>query len=162
MGILIGIVVFAIFIWLMAAFPAFRMTVLVIFGLVVAGVWWLLSNQAEKARMSRQLISRSEIVFKELVIGASYGGSSYEIKGVVKNHSPNYTLSRIGFDVTAYDCPTNKIDATCEIIGEDTGSVIVSAPPGQTRSFNAYLHFSNMPTLRNLMWKYSVGWIKAR
>ena len=162
MGFLIGIVAFAIFIWLMVTFPPFRMTVLVIFGLVVAGVWWLLSNQAEKERMSKQLISRSEIVFKELVVRTSYGGSSYRIKGVVKNHSPNHTLSRIGFDVTAYDCPTNKIDGTCEIIGEDTASVSVSAPPGQTRSFDASLYFSNMPTPRNLMWEYSVGWIKAR
>ncbi len=161
MGFVVGIIVLAIFIWLMVAFPAFRVFVLVVFGLIVGGTWWVMSNYSKNQRLELQLITQSEVQFKDIRISHGYGGS-YQIIGVVKNLSTKHTLSSIGFAVTAYDCPTDEVNDGCETIGEDDAYVSVNAPPGQMRSFEGSLYFTNMPRPKNLQLRYDVAWIKGK
>ena len=160
MGWIIGIIAVIVFLWMMIAYPRFRVTVIVIIVLAGLGIWWATENQKKKQRLALDLIKPAEIELTEFRIAG--GTASWDVTGKVKNLSPSYTLLSISLEITAYDCPGEEINSQCDIIGEDTVTPSVGAPPGQVRSFDTYAFFSNMPEARNLLWRYELVALKGR
>ena len=100
MAWVLGIFLFLI---LLLAFPGFRKTVgvlLIILALII-GYWYVENENKEKKEAS--LITAQEIELRNLVLVKSYSGSSYDLKGSIKNNS-SHTLKQVRLLITAQDC----------------------------------------------------------
>lgn len=143
------------------AVPRFGCALLGLAGiLIVTGTIWYLVVQYQD-NLSKGLVSAKEVELSELLLGPEYGDStSYKLQGRIKNGSSKYTLSYLRIKITLQDCVESK---GCEVIGESTASVFADVPPGQSRSLEKTVYFSDMPKLRGkYKWYYSIAEIKGK
>jgi len=162
MGWLIATIVVLFFVWLLVVSPWFRRFAVVVVVVIGIGIWWFVSKQEEKARLAAERIKPTEIELTDLSMWNSYG-TSYQVGGKVRNLSPHYTVSRITLKISAYDCPGDEITPQCDVIGDQTVSAYLGVPPGQVRSLDEYVYFSNMPaSVRNFRWSYYLADVEAR
>lgn len=138
------------FVWLLVAFPRFRVIVAFIVIALVAIV--VFSIQADKNReaKSHALISPSQVELHDVVLRKS---ESWEVVGNVKNNSPQ-TLTGFTLRITVRDCPESS---DCVVIGQDDVDIgLLGVPPSQLRSFQAFPNLSDMPTPKKPTWNYEL------
>lgn len=161
MELAVGIIISLILIWGMIASPRFRWTILSIAIVIALSIWWISERKKEERALARQRIKKIEL--SNIVLDHDFG-TSFRFKGKVKNPSTNYTLNRFGVKANVFDCPKkNSTTQKCLTIGEDTGIVYVTVPPGQVRQFKENLYFSNLPKVEGeFVWSYKITWIEAK
>lgn len=137
-------------------YPGFRQFTLVAIGIVVAVIAWVLFDDDQKQRAARQLIAPSQIEISGARLIADYSPDRRRIVGEIANHS-SHTLNSLTLAVMAYDCPDNRVDSRCRIIGDASAYVGGEIPPRQVRSMDSYVYFDNMPTPQgNFLWTYRI------
>jgi hypothetical protein len=155
-----GIAVVVALVWLSLKSMAFRIILLVVAVLAGAGVWLFEERQAERAKLAEELIKPSDVELADLTLRDGVG-TRKAFAGRIKNLSTAYTLSAVSLRLTAYDCPGEEIGTMCDIIGQADVTASVRVPPGQVRSFEQYVSFSNMPQPRNFKWSYDLDSVRA-
>jgi len=127
---------------------------------VIAGlVGWLLYREYDEEQKSKTLISAAQVELRDMGV-ITRTGIKY-IKGSVKNLSPSHALKTFTLRVRAHDCPGEKIDDACEIVGESTEEVKIEVPAGQVRAVERTVRFTNLPPARTLVWSYEVLDVRA-
>lgn len=157
----VGIFVAIVIIVLMINNPAFRVVVLGLVFLIIAGVYILYAHDADKKQRRLSAISPSEIEIRDSTLKYNYG---YTFAAIAKNNSKSFNLRRINVLVSAYDCPeTDPTDRTrCEAIGEDTISISSSIPAGHIRQINGLVSFGDMPPIKGrFVWNYRIEQVEA-
>ena len=108
LAFLFGLVLIIALIALAIAFKWVRWLLLALVALVVILVAYLMQQGSERhreAEASKHLISGAELELTDLGLSRSYG-TSYQLTGRIRNHSPRYTLTGVTIEVTLKDCLT--------------------------------------------------------
>jgi hypothetical protein len=157
MGWLVALIAVIVFVWLLVAFPRFRIAVVfIVVALVAMVIFWIKAENDRDAK-SHSLISQSQLELHDVALRKSYG--SWEVVGTVKNNSA-HTLTGFTLQITVRDCPENS---DCIVIGEDNVKIwLLTVPPSQLRTFEGFALLSNMPTPKKLVWNYKLVETTAR
>lgn len=147
----------ALLVWLAVKFRGFRLGILGLLMLIVAGggVWYLY-HQMEEQRL-RTLISPQQLEFRDFTMETA--GYTRAVTGTLKNNSPLYTLRTVTLAYRVQDCPRDEQAprSQCETVGQETRTAYVSVPPGQIREFRSSVSFPNMPPIKGrIVWNFDV------
>lgn len=133
-------------------------------GLLVAAVLaavLLYQYDQRVEEQERTRIASSEVVVENVSLRATFG-SSYDLRGRIRNNSETYRLDGISFKVVLRDCQGTD-NSRCVSIGEATTHVPISLPPQQAREFTGSLYFGKpIKTKGTFSWNYEVIAITAK
>ncbi len=159
MGWVVGlIIVFGLCYFIIVA-PEIRAILIGVLVVVAGLVGWLLYDEYDEEQQSKTLISVSEVELRDMGV-ITRTGIKY-IQGSVKNLSPSNALKNFTLRVRAHDCPGEKLEDACEIVGESTEDVKIEVPAGQVRAIERTVRFTNLPAARTLVWSYDVLDVRA-
>jgi hypothetical protein len=110
-------------------------------------------NASEEAAPADQ-ITPDDVALSEVHLLKSRDGSGYHVEGQVQNNAPKLTLKEFKFQMVMQDClPTG----VCKDIAQDTATIAVNLPAGQSGAFEAEPDFSKMPAPQGTLgWHYAV------
>jgi hypothetical protein len=133
-------------------------------GLLVAAVLaavLLYQYDQRVEEQERTRIASSEVAVENVSLRATFG-SSYDLRGRIRNNSETYRLDGISFKVVLRDCQ-GADNSACVTIAEATTHVPISLPPQQAREFTGSLYFGKqIKTKGTLSWNYEVIAITAK
>jgi hypothetical protein len=162
MAWLVGILVTVAIIWLMVVSPGFRSAVILIVVVVGGGIaLWVHSEnkkwekgQAEQAQaeiLAASRVGESDLDFDSVTLTKEY--STWYLRGNVKNRS-KYTLRTIRLKIILEEC---AVRSACVTVGDQEASAhFEGIPPGQMRNFSTSVPFTNLPSLKQAKWSYSL------
>jgi hypothetical protein len=154
MGWLTALIAVAVFVWLLIAFPRFRIIALLVIAGLALSVFLMVRSEQISKQKSHALISVSQLNLKDVTLRPSY--TLWEVTGTVTNNS-SYTLRDFRMKVTIRDCP----DESCVVIGEEEVFLWVEVPPAQMRSFKGEVFLDHMPRPKKMSWSYQIVQIAA-
>lgn len=137
--------------------------------LIVVAFWWIYVSSSNEQKAAESLISPAQLELINLQLfrpsSGGYGyvtSSGYNLTGEIKNNS-SHTLTSANVAISAYDCPSDTIDAQCETIGESDVYLSITVPPHQRRSItNETAYFNDMPSIKgNFLWSYEITETRA-
>jgi hypothetical protein len=148
---MVWIIGLGIFAFLFFRFPAFRALSLLGGGILVLFIIWAINSSNEHRRFEKSLIKANEVQIANLRL------TNGHMSGIVRNNS-KYELSDVSLDVKAYDCQGLTITSDCEIIAEEKSfAFYLLVPPGQVRSLERDIYFTNMPPIKgHFLWNYTI------
>jgi hypothetical protein len=149
MGWLTALIAVALFVWLLIAFPRFRIIALLVIAGLALSVFLMVRSEQISEQKSHALISASQLNLKDVTLRPSY--ALWEVTGTVTNNSA-YTLSDFRMKVTIRDCA----DESCVVIGEEEVFLWVTVPPAQMRSFKGEVFLRDMPRPKKMSWSYQI------
>jgi hypothetical protein len=143
--------------------PGFRITVLLLVGVLVLWFFnWIAESNKRSREYDQAMAARSNYVAEPAIKANDLSiqkmsfkneyGEYWTLKGTVANNSER-PLSALRFTVTMTDCPPTK---ECFIIGQEPASAELTVPADQVRAFSTGLTFKNMPATTNPRWKYEL------
>jgi len=159
MTALLWVLVAALVVWLAVKRKTFRWIVLGVLAAIGVGIFGFIQYQNVQEERRKHLIQQADLKFSDVSLWTSKSDrEQWLMKGVVENAS-RYTLSSLDFRLKVYDCAENTSDLDqCKIIGDDSGFVLLTVPPGQVRSFQADFRFSNMgPAKGKVIGRHELG-----
>jgi len=154
MGWVVGLIIVLGLCYFIIVSPEIRGILIAVLVVVAGLVGWLLYREYAAEVQSKTLIAVSEVELRDMGV-ITRTGIKY-IRGSVKNLSASHALKNFTLRVRAHDCPGEKLDAACEIVGESTEDVKVEVPAGQVRAVDRTVRFTNLPPARHLVWSYEV------
>lgn len=147
-----------IFIGPTISFTGFKLWKLSLALLVLSGLACSVPQQPQEAASETaaavEQITPEEVELAEVHLLRSRDGSGYHVEGQVQNNAPKVTLKEFKLQMVMQDClPTG----VCKDIAEDTATIAMNLPPGQSAPFEANPDFSKLPAPQGqLGWHYAV------
>ena len=150
------VVVLAVFI------AGFRRTAVGLLIAAIGGGFALFQYNDWKDQQAATRISASEIVLEAFEVKPTFG-SSYDVRGRIKNKSETYRIDGLSFNVTMRDCQ-GKDASRCTTLGEAAAHVPMNVPPQETRSFTGSVYFGSQPVKPKgtLAWDHEITAIMAK
>ena len=159
MGWVVGLIIILGLCYFIIVTPEIRGILIGVLVVIAGLVGWLLYREYDEEHKSKTLISTAQVELRDMGV-ITRTGIKY-IQGSVKNLSPSHALKNFTLRVRAHDCPSEKIDDACEIVGESTEDVKIEVPAGQVRAVERTVRFTNLPPARTLVWSYEVLDVRA-
>lgn len=147
-------------IFLAIKFRGFRYTLAIIMGFLALAIVVYVSRQHESEETSKHLVRPDQLAFLDLSLGPSSYGSSYVLRGRVRNDS-QFTVYDVKAKIRILDCDEK---AHCDVVGEEeTFDMCPLLPPGQVRDINSSVYFGNGTQVHGKFeWNYEITEIRAR
>lgn len=139
-----------------AGFRKFALVMLLVF-LALATTISVLNHYEDQVERGR--IALDEVQLTDVSVRLIAG--NYNIAGRINNNSSEFTLTRLGIDLLAQDCP--PADGECVTIAEHTLEFLVEVPPGQARDFDRVtrLRDSQVNPKGRLQWRQGVRFTES-
>ena len=160
MAWLLGLIIVAALVYLAYLSPETRKAVITVLAVVLCGVAYLIYDEFATERQATSLIALDEVELRNFSTNSRTG--IFYAKGSVKNLSASETIESIELRVRAHDCPGDELTDACETVGESVEKMKLEVPPGQVRGVEKSVSFSNLPSVTNLVWSFSVAGVRAK
>lgn len=155
----LGLIIILGLLYLVYAVPELRKVVAVVLLLLVGGVGALLYWEVSTDNRAAAAIAVEQVELRGFEVYTKTGLRYF--RGNVKNLSTEYKIGVFHLRVRAHDCPSTVLSEQCEIVGESLDEIKLGVPPGQVRRVERSVSFTNLPTVKNLMWSYEVVSVRA-
>ena len=141
-------------------YPRLAFTLLVV--LIAVAIMTIQLNSKNDER-SDSLISDSEVELSQVTLTSGYAGS-YDMTGILRNHSLDSSIVEVVVHIEMLDCPTHgKTDLVdCNGLGWATARITKDVPPGQKQAFNANLSFPESKVAGYITWNYGISNVIGR
>jgi len=159
MGWVVGLIIVLGLCYFIIVTPEIRGILIGVLVVIAGLVGWLLYLEYDEEQKSKTLITTAQVELRDMGV-ITRTGIKY-ITGSVKNLSPSHALKTFTLRVRAHDCPGEKIEDACEIVGESSEEVKIEVPAGQVRAVERTVRFTNLPPARTLVWSYEVMDVRA-
>ena len=172
---LLGTLLVVDFVALLIGSPAFRKAALVIVGLIALGIYAIYQGEERAAERRRQEqlqqaslesarwkpLTGDALLLRDSKLSSNLSGDR-TVTLDIKNQGL-VTITGVQATVRLYDCPraSAAIDASCDTIGEASGSFLGDIPSFQARQLFGRLSFRNEPQPKGtLRWTIAISAVR--
>jgi len=132
-------------------------------GVLIAVAVIIVQLNSKYDERSDSLISNTEVELSQVTLTSGYGGS-YDMKGILRNHSLASSIVELVVEIEVLDCPTqgNTDRVDCNELGRTTTRITSDVPPGHNKEFNTNLPIDASNVSGYLTWDYQISSVVGR